>query len=58
MPGPANLHNALVLLVAGALFGFGWAVANFAFGLLSTPGKIIALVVVALVLLALLFGRV
>jgi hypothetical protein len=55
---PDNLHNVIALLCAGLLVGFAWSIGAFAAGLLSTNGKIVALVVLLIVLVILVFGKV
>ena len=55
---PNTLHNIIALLCAGLIIGFAWSIGTFAAGLLSTPGKIIALCVLLILLVILMFGKV
>ena len=58
MQPPDTLHNAAVWLVVGVLASFGWAAGAWLFELLTTPGKIVAAVVLLLIAALLVWGRV
>lgn len=51
-----TLHAILTVLCLGGLAGLGWAVTTWAFGLLNLAGRVIALVLLVVALLALWQG--
>lgn len=56
MPAPDTLHNLILWLVAGLLFGAALALAQWSVGKLSTTGKAVALVAIIVLAVLLLVG--
>lgn len=57
MQPPDSIHSAAAWLVVALLGGFAWSAGAWLFGLNSTTGKIIAVVVLLLIAALLILGH-
>jgi len=58
MQPPDTVHNAIAWLVVALLAGFAWGAGSWLFGILSTPGKIAAAVVLCVLGVLLVLGQI